>query len=242
LKVPIRSTSVLLAALLVGGCAAWKTPPPVREEPPAVVTPPAATKPPRAVTPPPATPLPRVVTPPRVGAPPQAASPRPSVPSSIDNTYLEGVAMMKEGRFEGALEHFADVWKEIPGYPGVEENFHTALEGLKNSGDDAYRQGKLGEAGKRWAATMRFLSHPALKTGMPAISKAGLKGSIDKVTAQLMEKGLADYRKGKLEEAIATWRDILAYDPTNEEANKSVKTATTQLENLKKLTPPASEK
>ncbi|MGB7972609.1 MAG: hypothetical protein WCF31_11660 [Candidatus Deferrimicrobiaceae bacterium] len=228
MKVPIRSTSILLAALLVGGCAAWKTPP-VREKPPAVVTPPPATKPPRTVTPP------------RIGAPPQAASSRPSVPSSIDNTYFEGVAMMKEGKFERALEHFVDVWKEIPGYPGVEENFHTALEGLKKSGDDAYRQGKLGEAGKRWAATMRFLSHPALKEGMPAISKGGLKGSIDKVTAQLMEKGLADYREGRLEEAIATWRDILAYDPENEEANKSLKTATTQLENLKKLTPPASK-
>jgi tetratricopeptide (TPR) repeat protein len=184
----------------------------------------------------------RVVTPPRIAPPPQAASPRPSAPSSIDNTYLEGVALMKAGKFERALEHFADVWKEIPGYPGVEENFHTALEGLKKSADDAYRQGKLGEAGKRWTTTMRFLSHPAIKTGMPAISKAGLKGSIDKVTDQLMEKGLADYRKGRLEEAIATWRNILAYDPTNEEANKSVKTATTQLENLKKLTPPASEK
>jgi tetratricopeptide (TPR) repeat protein len=148
--------------------------------------------------------------------------------------------MMKEGKFEGALEHFADVWKEIPGYPGVEKNFPTALKGLKKSGDDAYREGKVGEAGKRWAATMRFLSHPAIKTGMPAISKAGLQGSIDKVTAYLMEKGLADYREGRLEEAIATWRKILAYDPTNEEANKSVKTATTQLENLKKLTPPAS--
>jgi tetratricopeptide (TPR) repeat protein len=148
--------------------------------------------------------------------------------------------MMKEGKFEGALEHFADVWKEVPGYRGVEENFPTALKGLKKSGDDAYREGKIGEAGKRWAATMRFLSHPAIKTDMPAISKAGLQGSIDKVTAYLMEKGLADYREGRLEEAIATWRKILAYDPGNEEANKSVKTATTQLENLKKLTPPSS--
>jgi len=89
---------------------------------------------------------------------------------------------------------------------------------------------------------MRFLSHPALKADMPTMSKAGLQGSIDKVTSYLMEKGLADYREGRLEKAIATWRKILAYDPTNEEANKSVKTATTQLENLKKLTPPASEK
>ena len=238
MKIPVCSTSVLLAALLVGGCAAWKTPP-VREKPTAVVTPAPATKPPRAVTPAPATPLPQAVTPPRIGARPPASS-RPPVPSSVDNTYLEGVAMMKEGKFEGALEHFADVWKAIPGYPGVEENFPTALKGLKKSGDDAYREGRVGEAGKRWAATMRFLSHPAIKSGMPAISKAGLQGSIDKVTAYLMEKGLADYREGRLEEAIATWRKILAYDPTNEEANKSVKTATTQLENLKKLTPPAS--
>lgn len=226
MKVPVRSTSVLLAALLGGGCTAWKTPP-VREETPAVVTPPPATNAPRAVTPP------------RIGALPPAPS-RPPVPSSVDNIYLEGVAMMKEGKFEGALEHFADVWKEMPGYPGVEENFPTALKGLKKSGDDAYREGKMGEAGMRWAATMRFLSHPAIKTGIPAISKAGLQGSIDKVTAYLMEKGLADYREGRLEEAIATWRKILAYDPANEEANKSVKTATTQLENLKKLTPPAS--
>jgi tetratricopeptide (TPR) repeat protein len=164
------------------------------------------------------------------------------VPSSADNTYLEGVALMKEGKFERALEHFAAVWKEDPGYRGVEENFPVALEGLKKSGDDAYQQGKLGEAGKRWAATMRFLSHPALKEGSPTISKAGLKGSIDKVSNILMEQGLAEYREGRIEEAIATWRKILAYDPAHEEANRSVKTATTQLENLKKLTPPASGK
>jgi hypothetical protein len=85
---------------------------------------------------------------------------------------------------------------------------------------------------------MRFLSHPALKAGSPAISKAGLKGSIDKVSGILMEKGLADYRQGRLKEAIATWRQILAYDP----AARSVKTATTQLKNLKKITPPAPGK
>ena len=185
---------------------------------------------------------PATAKPPRAGSPPPAAVSRPPVPSSADNNYLEGVALMKEGKFERALELFAAVWKEVPGYRGVEENFPVALEGLKKSGDDAYQQGKLGEAGKRWAETMRFLSHPALKEGSPNISKAGLKGSIDKVSNILMEQGLADYREGRLKEAIATWRKILAYDPAHEEANRSVKTATTQLENLKKLTPPASGK
>jgi tetratricopeptide (TPR) repeat protein len=147
---------------------------------------------------------------------------------------------MKEGTFERALKRFADVWKEIPGYPGVEENFPAALEGLKKSGDEAQQQGRAGEAGKRWMAALKFLPHPAMKGKKLPFSKADLKESVDRLTDNLMEKGLADYREGRLEEAIATWRNILAYDPTNEEANKSVKTATTQLENLKKLTPPAS--
>ncbi|MDH3237611.1 MAG: hypothetical protein OEM42_01660 [Deltaproteobacteria bacterium] len=235
MKVPVRSTSALLAALLVGGCAAWRIPP-VREKPPAVVTPPPETPAPQVVPPPP------VVTPPRVGAPPPAAASRPAVPSSADDTYREGVAMMKEGKFERALECFADVWKEIPGYPGVEEKFPAALEGLKKSGDESQRQGRSGEAGKRWMAALKFLPHPAMKGKKLSFSKADLKEGVGNLSDNLMEKGLADYREGRLEEAIATWRNILAYDPAHEEANKSVKTATTQLENLKKLTPAAPGK
>ena len=180
--------------------------------------------------------------PPPAATPPPTVTPPPAIPSPADNNYLEGLAMKQQGKYERALELFAAAWKKEPGYPGVEENFPAALEGLKKSGDDAYEQGKLGEAGKRWAATMRYLSHPALKAGSPAISKAGLKGSIDKVSEILMEKGLADYRQGRLEEAIATWRQILAYDPAHEEAARSVETATTQLKNLKKITPPTPGK
>lgn len=146
--------------------------------------------------------------------------------------------MQEQGQYERALELYAAAWKKEPGHPGVEENFPIALKKLKESGDNAYQNGKLDEAGKQWAATVRFLSHPALKAKSPAISKAGLQGGIDKVSEILMEKGLSEYRQGRLKEAIATWRKILAYDPDNEEAARSLKTATTQLENLKKIAPP----
>ena len=140
-------------------------------------------------------------TPPRVGAPPPAAASRPAVPSSVDNTCLEGVALMKEGKFERAMELFADVWKEIPGHRGVEENFPVALVGVKKSGDESQRQGRAGEAGKRWMAALKFFSHPALKGKKLPFSKEDLKESVDKLTDNLMEKGLADYREGRLEEA-----------------------------------------
>ncbi len=150
--------------------------------------------------------------------------------------------MMEEGKFERSLELFSSVWKEMPGHPGVEENFPNALEGLKKNGDDALRQGRPDEAGKRWMTALKYLSHPALKGRSLSFSRAELKGSADKLSERLMEKGLTEYRSGKIEASIATWRQILAYDPSHEEAAKSVRTATTQLENLKKLTPPAPPK
>lgn len=217
MNLPVRSASVLLAVLLAGGCAAWRTPP-AREKPGA------------AVSPPPATPHPATVPPP------------PAVLSAGDNSYHEGLAMMKEGRFERALELFAEAWQAIPGHRGVETNFPAALEGARKSGDHALMQGRAREAGKRWAAALKFLSHPAMKGKRPPFSKGGLKEDADRLTDDLLEKGLVAYQEGRLEEAIATWRDILAYDPANEEANKYVKTATTQLETLKKLTAPPPAK
>lgn len=145
--------------------------------------------------------------------------------------------MMQQGKYERALELFAVAWKEKPGHPGVEQNFPAALEGLKKSGDEAQRMGRPEEGGKRWMAALAFLSHPALKGRSLAFTKGDLKTSIDHLSEKLMEKGLAEYRQGRLESAIATWRQILAYDPSHAEASKSVGTATTQLENLKKISP-----
>lgn len=150
--------------------------------------------------------------------------------------------MMTQGKFERALELFADAWKQMPGHPGVAGDYPAALEGLKKSGDEAQRQGRPEEAGKRWTAALKYFSHPALKVGDLSFSKNELKAAIDKLSETLMEKGLQDYRQGRLEAAIATWRQILAYDPAHVEAAKSVRTATTQLENLKKLPPPSPPK
>lgn len=146
--------------------------------------------------------------------------------------------MLEEGNAERALEHFAAAWKDLPGSPGVEEKFPVALEKLKKSGDEALRQGQQGDAGRKYAAVLRFLPHPASRETSQPFTRAELEERIDGISKSLMEKGVKEYQQGKIEAAIATWRQVLAYDPSNEEAAKSVRTATTQIENLKKLTPP----
>jgi tetratricopeptide (TPR) repeat protein len=149
----------------------------------------------------------------------------------------EGKTALQEGGLERALELFAAAWKESPGYPGVSEEFDGALLALKKNGDAAYAQGKPEDAGKRWMGTLRYMNHPAARPKSYPFTRADVQGQVDRLTAGLMEKGLLDYRKGNIEAAIADWKTILAYDPGNEEAAKSIRTATTQLENLKKIPP-----
>ena len=174
--------------------------------------------------------------PPEKPPPPPAPSKAPAV-STADKAFADGMAALQAGGHESALELFAAAWKENPGHPGVSQEFDGALLALKKNGDAAYAQGKLEDAGKRWMGTLRYIGHPAAKPKTYPFTRTEVQGQVDRLTAGLMEKGLLDYRKGGIEAAIADWKTILSYDPGNEEAAKSLKTAVTQLENLKKLPP-----
>jgi len=233
-----RLLSVFLIAALLSGCAATKPFPPAVPEgmtaPPAEPPPAPPAEPPPAppAKPPPAPPAPPSEPPPRE---PSAEPPKAPAISGADKAFAEGMAALQEGGLERALELFSVAWKEKPGHPGVSQEFDGALLALKKNGDAAYAQGKLEDAGKRWMGTLRYMNHPAAKPKGYPFTRADVQGQVDRLTAGLMEKGLLDYRKGNIEAAIASWKTVLAYDPGNEEAAKSIRTATTQLENLKKI-------
>ncbi len=159
-------------------------------------------------------------------------------PDATDRTYAAGVAAMADGSLERSLELFSSVWKENPEHNGVGRDYPEALSRLKISGDESFRQGRLEEAGKRWSAALRYSAFLADKGRQVPFNRTEVRAGIDRASKNLMEKGLVEYRKGNLESAIAVWKSILAYDPSNEEAARSVKTASTQLENLKKINPP----
>lgn len=186
----------------------------------------------KAVVPPEPPPPPR-----RPAAPAPAAKPASPAGSIADNAYANGTAALEEGRPDRALDLFAQAWKEVPGHPGVGQNFAVALERLKKQGDEAGQQGRPEEAGKAWAACLSYLSHPAARGKTLSFTRSDLKENLDRLSKTLMDKGLVEYREGRFESAISWWQKILAYDPGNEEAAKSVRTATTQLENLRKITP-----
>ena len=219
-----------LAASAFSGCAGMSKTPGTA---PSSIPPPAPAVEPPAISPPaPA------VEPPAISPPAPAMKP-PAI-SVADKLFAEGMTALQEGGHERALELFSAAWQEKPGHAGVVREFDGALLALKKNGDAAYAQGKWEDAGKRWMGTLRFITHPAANSRDYPFTRSEVRAKVDHLSASLLEKALLQYRKGNIQAAIADWKTILAYDPANEEAVKSLNTATTQLEQLKKLPPAPS--
>jgi len=209
-----------LSASTLQGCA-WRSKP-FHPAPPAA--PPASPEAPSPETVPPA-------------VPPGVPEAMPPAISVADRQFTEGMKALQEGGYERALELFSGAWKEQPGHPGVAREFDAAVIGLKKNGDAAYDKGMWEEAGKRWTGTLRFIDHPAANPRGYPFTRSELRTKLDKLTAALAEKALKEYRQGEVSAAIADWKTILSYDPKNVEATLSLRTATKQLETLKKMPP-----
>jgi len=188
-----------------------------------------------AVEPPAIPPPAPAVEPPAIPPPAPAVKP-PAIPVA-DQRFAEGMTALKEGGYERALELFSDAWQEKPGHAGVAREFDGAMLALKKNGDAAYAQGMWEEAGKRWMGTLRFINHPAANPRGYPFTQSEVRAKVDNLTAALTEKALTEYRRGEIPEAIADWKTILSYDPGNEEAARSLRTASKQLETLKKMPP-----
>ena len=154
-----------------------------------------------------------------------------------DKLFAEGMTALREGGHERALELFSAAWQEKPGHAGVAREFDGALLALKKNGDAAYAQGKWEDAGKRWMGTLRFITHPAANWRDYPFTRSEVQAKVDRLSESLMEKALTEYRRGEVPSAIADWKTILSYDPEHEEAARSLRTASKQLETLKKMPP-----
>jgi len=199
-------------------------------------TAPSAIPPAAPAAEPPAIPPPAPeVKPPAIPTPAPEVKP-PAIPAA-DKMFSEGMTALQEGGLERALELFSAAWQEKPGHAGVAREFDGALLALKKNGDAAYAQGKWEDAGKRWMGTLRFINHPAANPRGYPFTRSELRAKVDNLTAALMEKALTEYRRQEVTSAIADWKTILSYDPGNEEAARSLETASKQLETLKKMPP-----
>lgn len=120
-------------------------------------------------------------------------------------------------------------------HEGMEKEFVQAINGLLEVGDDAFSLGDYAAAARAFKSVLD--SYPAESSLKERISRdpKRLRSGIEACANGLMEQGLAEYRRGRLESAIRKWKGVLAITPGHLQAKKSLDTATVQLQALQDL-------
>jgi tetratricopeptide (TPR) repeat protein len=146
---------------------------------------------------------------------------------------------LRAGRYDKALAVYRAGLREYPGDKTLGSAYAGAVDELEAIGSKALAADDYAKAGTVYALLLRnFTSFDKLST-RPGVSKEKLAEAIELCRSSLTKNGLAEYRKGNLEKAIATWESLLVFDPENAEIRKAVETAKAQLAKIKSMAPGA---
>jgi hypothetical protein len=115
------------------------------------------------------------------------------------------------------------------------EEYGLALRGVLKQAEGYQGKDLPEKAGPLYRAALDgYPATPAIaaKVGM---RPAGITAGIETCADQLLERGLAAYRSGDLDQAIRTWKLIHVFAPQHQASRKALQTAEVQLANLKKV-------
>ena len=115
------------------------------------------------------------------------------------------------------------------------EILHRALPGAQGQAKEMLAAQNYAEAGAAFGYLLSLVKTMEGAVAGKGVSAEELARQRDFCAEQLMVQGMTAYRSGRLEEAIGTWEQILAFAPAHEAAQKSLATSRTQLANLKAL-------
>jgi hypothetical protein len=120
-------------------------------------------------------------------------------------------------------------------HEGLEKEYILAINRLLEAGDDAFSLGDyLGAARSFKVALNGYPVEPSLREQVSRDPKR-IRSVLEICVNRMMEQGLEEYRRGRLESAIRKWRGLLTISPGHQEAKKSIDTATVQLQALKNM-------
>ncbi|MEW6490530.1 MAG: hypothetical protein AB1578_21785 [Thermodesulfobacteriota bacterium] len=212
------SRTLALAAVLLAACAPLERIPTHRDiRPPDDVQPAAAPAPPPPPLAPPAAAAERGEA---LPVPPAAAAERKGAPTD----HRPRAAPEPERPGELLQQEASSAARQAK----------AAAQSL-GEGEERYRIGDWAEAGTHFGRALELLPAGEGSFGDAGWTRSRVEGRIRDCSQRLMEAGLLRYRTGDLPGAIDTWRKIAAFDPSFEDARRSIETATAQQRNLEKI-------
>ncbi len=144
-------------------------------------------------------------------------------------------SLLKARDFQGGIDIYKSLIQQYPSDSTVRNSCLNLLESIKRQADLDFEGKGFTAAGRAYRVLLKnYSSLNHLKRFLSY--KAGLlKARIETCRKILFEKGLEQYRSGDLTRAISTWKDILSFDPENQEVKKATDKAVFQSRNLKKI-------
>lgn len=153
---------------------------------------------------------------------------------------LVGIQARQElgaGSYEKALTTYQAALRDYPGDKTLKDGYAGVIAALRAAGAKALAAKDYAQAGKDFGLLLKY----AASSGGPGAGTGSNRKEMDEAiklcSANLTKRGLAEYRKGNLDKAIAVWESLLIFDPDNVEIKKAVETAKAQLGKLKSLAP-----
>jgi tetratricopeptide (TPR) repeat protein len=135
------------------------------------------------------------------------------------------------GHHDGALAVYQDAAREYPGDMSVKTMYAKGVGEIRAMGAKALAARDFALAGKITGLLLNNLDSfgglwaPAERE---AAERKDLTDALHACSFGLATSGLAEFRKGNLDKAIALWADALAFDPENLEIRAAVEAAKTE--------------
>ncbi len=152
----------------------------------------------------------------------------------VTETFRQAQEQAALGKYRRALEIYSDAYDRHH-LRGLKQGYARLGEQVVIAADAAYQKQDFAEAG----GIFRVLFESGITTRDFAQSLTFddeyLMKHIKACSKALMEIGLMKYREEKLDEAIAIWKKILAFDIDDRSVRSAIDTATVQLQQLKNM-------
>ena len=161
----------------------------------------------------------------------------PPQPSSAEDvrTVNQAKAYLSSGNYKKAIEIYAAAVDRHPGNEDLLDAYTEALESIKEKADKAYEARDYAKAGELYHTLLKSDFGKRRLQRTLSFDADYLAMRIGACSKMLMELGIMKYRAGDLEQAIAIWKKILVFNPSDGEAKTAIDRATAQLQNLKKM-------
>jgi tetratricopeptide (TPR) repeat protein len=166
---------------------------------------------------------------------PQQPQQPPREDEKVSSALDQAKAYLSSGNYTKALEIYNAAVDRHPTNEDLLNTYSEALESIKEEADKAYEAKDYAKAGKLYTTLLKSGFGERLLQGELSFDVDYLTTRTGACSKMLFERGIIKYRAGNLEQAIAIWKKILVFNPSDREAKTAIDRAAAQLKNLKQM-------